>query len=134
MLSTLLYNLTHIMRTHINIHKQKISPYVCTYRDMHMSTHKYSLLKTHTHTHAHTHTHTHTYMHDVLLHFSLSLPVGLLVGQLGGGWVANDYGVTCAYGIMYIFEHWRPKMRKYVQQNATEQFKQATLSLLVAYT
>ena len=56
-----------------------------------------------------------------------------------GGWVANNYGVTCAYkwcGIMYIlFEHWRQAQNgsNHVQQNATEQFKQATLSLVVAY-
>ena len=66
---------------------------------------------THTHTHTHTYTHTHTHARCNCI-FSFSLPVGLLAGQVGG-WVAYDYGVTCAYkwcGIMYIFEHWRPKM------------------------
>ena len=81
----------------------------------------------------HTYTHTCTMSTHLLLQFSFSLPIGLLAGQVEGGY----YGVTCAYkwcGIMYIYiytEHWRPN---HVQQNATEQFKQATLSLLVAYT
>ena len=94
----------------------------------------YADTDTHTHTNTHTHTHTHTYTHTHT-HARCTTAFFFFITcwfacWSGGGWVVNDYGVTCASKLCGITQNGSNQ----VQQNATEQFKQATLSLLVAYT
>ena len=121
-----MYNLTQL-RTHTYAH---------THTHTHTHTHMHAHARAHTHRHTHTHTHIYIHTHTLCPHiyyciFLFSLPIGLLAGQVEGGLQTIMVsrvpinGVGMGYNI---------GDQNGLNQNATEQFKQATLSLLVAYT